>query len=99
MTLFFVGVLCSKYASRVRTWGFFHTFEDAERHVKNNISDLFEMGYYDLAVIEEMPEGIVPTTKARKWYKAVYDSQTDDPTVEAIECPDKYKYVCNITIG
>ena len=87
---------------RSRTWGFFFNFEDAERSVLENWGDIYELGYYNLAVIEEMPEGICPCEDeaTTRWYKVEYDGNKEGKhIVTPIDRPEKYKQVCNFSIG
>ncbi len=86
-----------------RTWGWFHTFKDAENIVLNNSGDIFEV-YYNYAVIEEVEPGFYHVNKVRGWYKADYENRMKDrpnsPTV--IKCkrkPNFAKSTCNFTMG
>jgi hypothetical protein len=56
--IFFVTVLHDKQ-KRKRTWGWYLKFKDAEKAVLENHTDIFEMGYYNLAVISAFPEGVL----------------------------------------
>ena len=44
---------------RTRCWGYFKDYEKAERSIKENWTDMFEDGYYNLAVIEAIGEGFI----------------------------------------
>jgi len=71
MNIFFVTVL-HKLGNRRRCWGWYEKFEGAEKAVLENHTDIFEVGYYDLAVIEEYPEGVMSLPEKLWWYKATY---------------------------
>ncbi len=90
-TVFFVA--CYKHdpegkKSRQRMWGWYSNFEDAEKAVLENHTDIFEHNYYDLAVIEEMREGVMGMALRVWWYKATYtEERGHDPLVEKIVPP------------
>lgn len=91
---------------RTRCWGWYRNFDDAERAVMSNATDIFEIGYYDLAVIEEMPEGVMAMAEKEWWYRAAWpDGMSPSkrlrskPVVEKIKKPEKYKQVLNFSIG
>lgn len=56
-----------------RNWGWYHSFEKAERAVLENYIDLFESGYYNYCCIGESPEGILSLVTNIRWYKSNYD--------------------------
>lgn len=58
-------------------WGWYSRFEDAERAVLENHTDIFEHNYYDFACIEEMPEGVCSSASQAWWYKATYPEGFD----------------------
>jgi hypothetical protein len=101
--IFFVTVLHDKQ-KRKRTWGWYLKFKDAEKAVLENHTDIFEMGYYNLAVISAFPEGVLAVEEMIWWYKATYpeiipENTLVDPAVEQIESPDEFKQVCCLAIG
>jgi hypothetical protein len=101
--IFFVTVLHDKQ-KRKRTWGWYLKFKDAEKAVLENHTDIFEMGYYNLAVISAFPEGVLAVEEMTWWYKATYpeiipENTLVDPAVEQIESPDEFKQVCCLAIG
>jgi hypothetical protein len=100
-SIFFVTVMHSIHQQRQRTWGWFYDFENAERAVLTNATDMYEAGYYDLAVIEEMPERIVPFAITEKWYSAVAkgNGYPCDYEVAAIEKPKRLEGIVNFAIG
>ncbi len=94
MKLFFITVLDNE-GLRKRTWGWYEKFEDAENVVVNNLTDIFERGYYDLAVIEEMPEGILTFAENEFWYRAIYQPEATEPKVEKILKPFIFEKMLN----
>lgn len=107
-TVFFVAVF--KYdddpkKSRHRLWGWYSKFEDAEKAVLENHTDIFEHDYYDLACIEEMTEGVLSSAINVWWYKATYAPEfwknpaLYNPSVERIEPPAWTEGTCNFCIG
>lgn len=99
MGMFFVVTL-HRDKKRSRTWGFYERLEDAERCVYENWADIYERGYYDLALIEEMSEGLCPFSKYSRWYAVKYNGpELDTYTVEPIICPPQFEHLCNFSIG
>lgn len=90
---------------RERSWGYYFKFEDAEQAVLSNATDMFEDGYYREAVIEEVPEGIIPFAKAKQWYVADYptspndDGNFGDPVVRKVDPPEWSTMAVNWGIG
>lgn len=70
-----------------RTWARFPTFDDAERAVLANETDLFEHGHYNLAVIEAYDAGMLAIPELEVWYEVVAGADTMTPTVKRIEKP------------
>lgn len=52
---------------RQRTWGWFKDLATAVETVRENDGDIYEAGYYDTVVIEEIPWGSLAMT-AREWW-------------------------------
>lgn len=106
--VYFIGVFKSPkqpghFPERDRTWGFYFTFEEAEQAVLGNYTDLFEMNYYDGAVIEAFQNGVGNVGDIKAWYRAVYNDPTsNDPVVTRLpegELPVWAKQMANITLG
>ena len=92
------------YTDRIRVWGWFSDLETAEKCVLENWTDMYECGYYNRAVIEEMPEGVCVISRYHKWYKIEYldkeeFDQVDSYKITEIEKPEIYKNVCNFAMG
>lgn len=102
--IFFVTVMKEKYEEdelaieeekklfspqRLRCWGWCKTFEMAEKQVIENVTDLFEANWHNLAVIEEMAEGVAQLAKVVQWYRADYTNMRTlhDPTVNKCDPP------------
>lgn len=91
-----------------RTWGWYDNFDDAERAIIENHTDIFECAYYDYAVIEEVGPGVCAIGEVRQWYKAEYETTraanvvvriSNDPVVTKCSEPEFAKGVCNFSIG
>ena len=64
---------------RHRNWGYYLKFKDAEEVIINNITDIYEAGYYNYGLVNEMPPGIlVGHEKKEHWYKAEYSAEDID---------------------
>lgn len=53
------GDVVDRHPRRQRTWGWYEKLKDAQRAVLENHTDMYETLYYDVAVIEEVQEGIL----------------------------------------
>jgi hypothetical protein len=53
---------------RQRTWGWYSKAEDARRAVLKNHTDMYETIYYDVALIEEVHDGILAFNRPRWWF-------------------------------
>ena len=89
---------------RVRTWGWFPTLALAEESVTANHGDMYEDGYYNTAVLEEMPWGPLATARAEHWYRADphWTSRSGPPDhydVHKMAKPDSLKNVCSWGMG
>lgn len=77
-----------------RTWGWYSNFEDAEKAVLENHTDIFEYSY-EYAVIEKMPEGVCAVAEDSWWYKASYEN--DEIQIYKVQPPDGFENILNIT--
>src|SRR5207244_180009 len=84
---------------RSRLWGWYRSFEEAERAVLKNDGDLFENGYYNHAVIETVPEGMCPEVRRTAWYRARREVSAEDPHVTPVPTPPAVARVVNFAIG
>jgi hypothetical protein len=91
--------ILSQRVARTRCWGWYSEHERAETAVLGNYTDMFEANYYDVAVIEEVQEGIIARCMRRWWYRANYKSPSSPPVVEKIEEPEWAKNVTGYGIG
>jgi hypothetical protein len=55
---------------RQRTWGWFPTLPLAEEAVLENHGDMYEDGYYNMAVLEEFAWGASVITSTEHWFSA-----------------------------
>ncbi len=71
-----------------RLWGWYPTFDEAEKSILENHGDLFEC-LYDYAVIESLAPGVQRIAKVEKWYKADWEHRTgpNHPTIAPCEAP------------
>ena len=82
-----------------RTWGWFSNLEDAEHAVLVNDTDMYECGYYNAAVVEEMQEGTIAHAVAEHWYRARWDEATDTYVVTRAEKPPWLADVVSFGMG
>ena len=66
-----------KPIKRQRTWGWFPTLSLGEQAVLANHGDMYEDGYYNAAVLEEIPWGPCARATAEHWYAATYIPSAD----------------------
>lgn len=59
-----------------RTWGWFPTLAIADEAIRENDAGMFEDGYYNAAVIEEMAWGSIAMAEREHWYRVDYDRAT-----------------------
>ena len=86
--IYLITVLTSVGDIKKRTWGWYPEFEDAEKVILENQTDIFE-SYYDLAVIEKVPCGVIAIAEDTWWYKVVYDRVYDRLNTFLVEKIDK----------
>jgi hypothetical protein len=87
---------------RYRTWGWFPTLELAEKAVVTNDADIYEDGYYNVAILEEMTWGSLAFARAEHWYSAtpiVADGRITGYDVQAIEKPVSLQGVVSFGMG
>lgn len=103
---FIFTITCIKAGKdRNRCWGWYEKFEDAEEVVLANATDMFEDNYYDYAVIEKCPQGILAHCVETWWYHAKYDDRTPDTvlrepvSITKVTTPDWAYGVINFGIG
>ncbi len=80
-----------------RTWGWYTTFDEADTAVMLNYGDMFESGYYQLAVVEKMESGALAMMKREWWYKA--SCNNGKMKVEKIDKPARYGRTVNFSMG
>jgi len=81
---FYINPDKTKYEERIirdRLWFFFHKFEDAEKAVLDNYTDMYEVGYYNYACIYPCLEGRFAghINSSAVWYKVDYEVETVPP--------------------
>jgi hypothetical protein len=78
-----------------RAVGYFHSFEDADVALRDNVMDINECGYYPYAVIEPVEEGIYMHPRDEHWYR--FNKEKDQ--YEPCEKPERYKQVVGWSLG
>lgn len=86
-------------SQRTRTWGWYSDKKTAEKHILSNATDMFEAGYYNHAIIEEVDEGILPLCRYAGIYKAYYKPSVYNPIVKKIRMPSWCKNIVNWSMG
>lgn len=78
-----------------RTVAFFFHREDAVRCVTENWGDIYECGYYNIAIIEETWQGLYPHIESETWFE--WDKKKKG-YIE-INKPNVFKNVISFGIG
>ena len=78
-----------------RAVGFYHTFEEAEEALKENVMDINECGYYPYGVIEIVPPGIYTYPREELWYFF----NKDKGVYESCEKPERFQQVVGWSLG
>lgn len=89
-------------AERQRTWGWFEDFKYAEECVLSNATDIYEMGYYNTVVLEEMISGPMAYAKSEVWYSATHtlvEQSLGSYDVKRIEKPKCLEGICSFGMG
>lgn len=73
-----------------RTWGWFPNFDQAEEAVLMNFGEMFEF-YYDYAVIQALPAGIMSRRISESWYVAKYRKDDTYPVIARTLKPESLK--------
>ena len=82
------------HTGATRCWGFYSNFDDADKVLRNNMTDLWET-VYDYGIIEEFCEGISGYTGYREFYK--YNQKKD--IYEPIDEPKEFMHYASFAIG
>lgn len=69
--MYFLGTV--RLNGETRCVGYFETKEQAEYILYNNVADIYEKGYYPLAIIEHIPAGLYQYDDKPSWYQWVND--------------------------
>lgn len=76
MKAYFVATIRNIYTNSTRVVGFFDSLEQARNCVESNCGDIYEEGYYNYAVIEELESGIYPACQNPIFYEWFGDKKT-----------------------
>jgi hypothetical protein len=94
MNSIFALTVIERDGSGTRTWAWFPTFEEAVESIQKSPEWYFEHGYYQYAVIEEVPAGpLLGKIYKATWYEAKFDPTKsdfypDDANYEIIAIPE-----------
>lgn len=79
---------------RSRTWGYYRDLTRAEQAIYENWTDMYECGYYNLALIEAIDEGILShamcdrgpgkPSKSRWWFTVIPQFDKDGCVVDYV---------------
>lgn len=75
-----------------RTWGYFFDKQQAIDAVLLNEADIFEIGYYNTAVISAIEEGLMPFSTEEIFFKYGYSFATGEE-VQQIERPEAVRHM------
>lgn len=87
-----------KPATHTRSWGWFPSFELAEDTVMTNDGDIYEDGYYNLAVIEEVSWGSLAMSEPRQWYRVEHKGDANY-VITKIDVPEVYERAIGFALG
>jgi hypothetical protein len=81
--------------TRKRCWGYYPSYDMARKSILRNWTDMYENGYYNLAMIESILPGIV-NLPASTWFKVIPVSKDSNNWIEnyevsEIEKPKRFK--------
>ena len=96
--MYFVTVVNQK-PYRSRCWGYYADESRAEQAVRENWTDMYEHGYYDLAVIEEILEGVCALPEKARWFSVEMKDGDVYLVTELATPPDQFEYTCSFAIG
>lgn len=88
--IYIVTTLHSKKTKRKRLWGWFDNYEDARTCIMDSHNGIYECGFYDLAVIEEVSNGLVFRSNMQHWFKVEYDVEEGTHVVYESTKPLKF---------
>lgn len=82
---------------RTRCWGWFEKEEDAEKCIKENWTDIYEIGYYNTAMIEPMGEGPCSVRpRENRWFDVKYIDQNTYEVTE-MKTPERFRRICGFS--
>lgn len=106
ITCLFLDESKKRYVARARAQGWYPTLYMARAAVAQNCGDLFELGYYNHAVIERVVQGINVSVTTEHWYRAEYTlvdgaitPDNSKPAVSKIEKPTRLVGSRNFGVG
>ena len=86
--------------TRTRCWGYYHNKETAIQSIKKNWTDIFEMAYYQYALVEYLLPGVCRVATEIAWFGATYpDGFEGEAGAVEIEKPEFAVGTCNWCLG
>jgi len=93
-----IGPYAEEERQRHRCWGWYKDLEDAVKAVEKNHTDINEAGYYPYAIIEKVPNGVLPVgVEEIHWFK--WKGGREKGGYVKITKPVWSKNICNWSIG
>lgn len=87
--VYLVSVFNPKPDERLRVWGYYHEVENARQCVKENWTDISELGYYRYGIVSKMGVGPLAVPEDEEWYEFCWvDGHL--VTVEPVAKPEEY---------
>jgi len=96
VTVFHIEPDADSY-KRIRCWGWFYDERDAESCIKENWTDIYENGYYNLAMIEPLAQGPLGVVfEKSRWFNVEFVDQ-NTYNITKIDVPERFKSVCGFS--
>ena len=74
---------------RSTNWGYYFKKEDAELVIKNNLTDISELGYYRYGVLSRVGEGPMPSIMEEiQWYEFTWNWDVPPREHDGIVIPE-----------
>ena len=101
MTAIYTITALTFTGKNTRTWGWYPTYAEAERHVQCGDDLLLEGGTFQFLLIEELPEGCPVVASTQWWFRATLDPTAEDCIYHVAPCdpPDWAFRVTNFSMG
>lgn len=70
---------------RQRMWGYYKDLKTAQDCIKENWTDIYENGYYNFALINEMEEGVTISPKKQHWFEVKFQGSNKPYKVKLLK--------------